>query len=192
MIELEHLLPEPTALRDHRRSNPAGSWEDFKFQQTRHVVRRQLNQEQAGLCVYCENLLDPNAGHVEHIKPKQKNPDLTFEYPNLAHSCDGMARAGNSARHCGPFKDNETLPVEPRPGCNTCFSISTLDGKLTATSGPASAMADASKTLKILGLNDPALTWTRKSYLDAISQLEPSQKPIFLADTPFRWVLRGI
>ena len=90
-------------------------------------VRRQLNLEQAGLCIYCENALSPDEGHLEHLKSKAANPGLTFVYDNLAHSCNG-------ADHCGHFKKGRMMPVEPREGCNRFFALMAL-GWQTGTCG---------------------------------------------------------
>lgn len=123
MIELQHRLPEPAVLRDYLRQNPNGFWSDPTFQLIRLAIRHQLNLEQAGLCVYCECLLNKEDGHVEHIKSKDVYPQLTFAYNNVAHSCDGP-------NHCGHLKQNHVLPVEPRSGCNRFFALMAQDGRL--------------------------------------------------------------
>lgn len=187
MIELQHLLSEPNKLTTCRRRNPGGSWDDPAFQTVRSTVRRQLNLEQEGLCVYCETRLNEDEGHVEHIKSKGLNPSLTFVYDNLAHSCNGPG-------HCGHQKKHQALPVEPRPGCNRFFALMALDGRLA----PASGLDDVEKqqaidTLRILGLNVPALAWQRKSYANTIRALsDPADVAAFIASAPFRWSLRGL
>ena len=186
MIELQHLSPEPHELRDHRNVNPAGSWDDPAFGAVRPRVRRQLNLEQEGLCVYCERRLDKDDGHVEHIKPKSVNPALTFVYDNLAHSCDGPG-------HCGHHKKEHVLPVEPRRGCNRFFDLMALDGKIVPASGLTGTEAEeAAVTLRILGLNVAALAWQRKGFADTIRYLSPADKAEFLGTSPFRWALRGL
>ena len=186
MIELQHLSPEPADLRTHRDANPGGSWDDPAFASVRPTVRRQLNLEQEGLCIYCESLLDENEGHVEHIKSKGKNPPLTFVYENLAHSCNGPG-------HCGHHKKRQALPVEPRPGCNRFFDLMTLDGRLLSASGLTSAESQhATDTIRILGLNVAALAWQRKGFADTIRYLPPADQAAFIATSPFRWVLRGL
>jgi uncharacterized protein (TIGR02646 family) len=186
MIELQHLSSEPKELRDHRSLNLSGSWDDPAFQIVRPKVRRQLNLEQEGLCVYCESLLDKDEGHVEHIKSKGLNPSLTFVYDNLAHSCDGPG-------HCGHHKGRQALPVEPRLGCNRFFVLMALDGRIISASGLTSGEAQhAADTLRFLGLNVAALAWQRKGFADTIRYLSPADKAAFLATAPFRWALRGL
>ena len=74
MIELHHHLAEPTELREYRNLHGGESWGDQAFIPIRTTVRRQLNLEQEGLCVYCESALDKDEGHVEHIEAKGRNP----------------------------------------------------------------------------------------------------------------------
>ncbi len=187
MIELQHSLPEPSGLGDYRRRNPGGSWDDRAFETVRSTVRRQLNREQAGLCVYCETLLAEDDGHIEHIRSRNLNPRLTFAYDNLAHSC-------SEPDHCGHQKKSQVLPVEPRPGCNRFFALMALDGRLVPALGlTAGEGHQADDTLRILGLNVPALAWRRKGYADAIHALsDPADIEAFLAGAPFRWSLKGL
>jgi uncharacterized protein (TIGR02646 family) len=187
MIELQHQLSQPPALSTYRKQNPGSAWDDPNFESIRPDIRHQLNLEQEGLCVYCENLLTEDEGHIEHIKPRSLNPALTFAYNNLAHSCDGQT-------HCGHHKKHQQLPVEPRPGCNRFFALMALDGNLVPTSElTASEAQQAIDTLNILGLNVPALAWRCKGYVEAIRYLsDPTDVAAFIATEPFRWSLRGI
>ena len=186
MIELQHLLPEPDALRSHRRQHPRGDWGDPAVELLRPVLQHQLNSEQEGCCVYCETLLNEEHGHIEHIMSRRQSPDLTFAYDNLAHSCNGPG-------HCGHQKQGQTLPIEPRPGCNRFFAVMALDGQLAPAAGlTAEETQRATKTLGILGLNVAALAWQRKGFADAIHSLsDPADSDEFLATIPFRWSLRG-
>jgi uncharacterized protein (TIGR02646 family) len=185
MVELSQARPEPEELAVYRRRNPDGSWDDAGVSAVSRVVRRQLNLEQHGICVYCETLLGQDKGHVEHIKSKRVNRPLTFVYDNLAHSCDGPG-------HCGHHKGGQTLPVEPRPGCNRFFVLLALDGKLDPARGltPAEAQ-DSLDSIRMLGLNHPSLAGHRRGYVDAIRYLpDPADREEFIAGVPFRWSLR--
>jgi len=186
MIELEH-GPEPAELKKYRARHKGGAWNDPAFESVRHIVRRRLNSEQEGLCIYCENVLDKNDGHVEHIKPKRPNPGLTFVYDNLAHSCDGPG-------YCGHHKKEQTLPIEPRPGCNRFFVLMTLDGTLEPSPDLLpEETRQAKATRRILGLNTPALARQRKSFVDVIRSLSSKTEVAeFLSSAPFRWSLRGL
>lgn len=186
MIELQH-GNEPSELRDYRKHNPMGSWENPAFEIVRSTVKHQLNHEQEGLCIYCERLLNEDVGHVEHIKPKGTNSSLTFVYNNLAHSCDAH-------KHCGHHKKRQTIPVEPRLGCNRFFALLVQDGRLAPSPGLSKEeKQQAEITLRILGLNTPALAWERKKFADALRALANKvEVDAFLATAPFRWSLRGL
>lgn len=186
MIELKH-IHEPVELSEYRRRNPASTWDDAAFNVVKPIVRQQLNQEQEGLCVYCENTLPDNEGHIEHIKSKRLNPTLTFVYENLSRSCDGPG-------HCGHHKKRQILPIEPRTGCNRYFILQALDGKLAPAPGlQRNETQDAKNTLQILGLNAPALARLRKSYVDTVRYLSNSAEIAdFVSTAPFRWSLQGI
>lgn len=91
------------------------SWDDYEFDENTKQKRRNLRQhilekEQNNLCIYCECYLDVDNSHIEHLKPKEKYKSLTFEYNNLAVSCEGLCLKGDSTdkkRHrCGHKKDN--------------------------------------------------------------------------------------
>jgi len=186
MIELNH-TNEPVELSEYRRRNRASTWDDPAFNVVKPIVRRHLNVEQEGLCVYCENTLHEDEGHIEHIKSKRLNPHLTFVYDNLSRSCDGPG-------HCGHHKKRQILPIEPRSGCNHFFVLQALDGKLAPAPGlQPTDMQNADDTLRILGLNTAALARLRKSYVDTVRYLSNSADIAeFVSTAPFRWSLQGI
>ena len=185
MIELRHQSSEPAGLEEFRDKNPRG-WDDVEFHAVRESIRRQLNCEQNGLCVYCETRLGEDDGHVEHIKSKKNNPAFTFVYDNLAHSC-------SNREHCGHRKGHQRIPIEPRPDCNRFFALMALDGRLTPADGLGEAeVNDAATTITVLGLNVPALARQRKNFIDAVRTLSAADKASFINSAPFRWCLQGI
>ena len=151
MIELQYSISEPAELARFRRRNPGAAWGNPDFETVRPIIRHQLNREQESLCVYCECALGSDDGRVEHIKSRAANPALTFVYDNLAHSC-------SEPNHCGRRRGSLDLPVEPRPRCNRFFTLMALDGRLAPASGLANLeVQQATDTINVLGLNDPAL-----------------------------------
>lgn len=186
MIELKH-TNEPTELSEYRRRNPASTWDDPAFNAIKPIVRQHLNMEQERLCVYCEKTLHDDEGHIEHIKSKGLNPNLTFVYDNLSRSCDGSG-------HCGHHKKRQILPIEPRTGCNRYFILQALDGKLSPAPGlQRTDTQNAAETLRILGLNTPGLARRRKSFIDSIRYLSNhAEVAEFISTAPFRWSLQGI
>ena len=187
MIELKHDVPEPPELKKFQETHPVAIWDDAEFKPVRPKVRTQLHTEQEGLCAYCEIRVDRDKGQIDHIKPRNARPDLTFTYENLAHSCDGPD-------HCNPVKDRQTLPIEPRIGSNIFFQLMLSDGFLRpAPNLSVIQKQDAETTLNILGLNrSPSLVQQRLDYLKILQGLpDPADKLDFLTYAPFRWSLRG-
>ncbi len=75
-------------------------WDDFASTPCHPETGNSLASEQSGLCCYCESQIGKHDKHIEHMEPRKVNMNRTYDYSNLACSCDG----GN-ARHCGHFKD---------------------------------------------------------------------------------------
>lgn len=101
-------------------------FDDPGFKLVKDAVKAALNQDQAGLCAYCERQLLATVGQVDHIKPKggkHGRPDLCFTYTNFSHSCI-------SNKICGQKKSAGLLPIEPGPGCNQQLVYSTTDASI--------------------------------------------------------------
>lgn len=64
-------------------------------------VEAALREEQQGLCCYCEGKVADGEGHIEHLEPRAQNNTRTYDYANLALSCDG-----GRVEHCGRYKDD--------------------------------------------------------------------------------------
>lgn len=196
MVELEHRLPEPPELTQFRTDNPSATVADFEtlaFKTTKDAVKTALNQDQGGLCVYCEQELQSTAGQVEHIKPKagdNAHPDLCFTYTNYAHSCI-------NPKTCGQKKKNGLLPIEPRQGCNTEWELST-DGTIQPINGLTKRRThEVKQTRDMLGLNaDSNLVNERKKWLQETLLIlqgdDPEAVAIFLQEVPFRYILQTL
>ena len=84
MVEFTHRQPEPPILQNYRESHPDAVPADFDslpFHPVKLETKRNLNEDQFGLCAYCESVLLPNEGHIDHIKPKggpNGRADLAF------------------------------------------------------------------------------------------------------------------
>jgi uncharacterized protein (TIGR02646 family) len=190
VVELEHKLPEPTALAAHRSRSPDGPWDSISNRLEKIELRHQLHAEQDSLCIYCESSLGQDEGHVEHIVSRHADPSLTFVYANLAHSCDAHA-------HCGHHKDKRVIPIEPRRGCSAYFELSVTTGRLAPNRRQNTTdQTRAETTLDVLGLNrDPGLVRRRQKQAKTAIALElqsPTDALEYLATAPFRWSLRRI
>lgn len=194
MVELQH-GPEPQELAQYRASHPQASPKDFDaqhFATAKRAARASLHRDQGGLCVYCECLLQPTIGQVEHVKPKggpYAHPDLSFAYTNYAHSC-------TNNKTCGQNKGHTLLPIEPGPGCNTGWTLST-DGTIEPVLGLSkSRKHEVTQTCRILGLNkDATLVDERKRWLRQgleIAQKLPADLVAFINAAPYRHMLNTV
>lgn len=192
MVELQHRAVPTPALTAFNAAHPAAAVADFsspEFHPVKQAVKADLNADQGGLCVYCEKPLAPTEGQVEHIKPKagaNAHPHLCFTYTNYAHSC-------TNPKTCGPKKKNGLLPIEPGPGCNTLFALST-DGTIEPIAGLTKAQQHTVRqTRDMLGLNaDSNLVDERKRWLAhaiAVLQQAPNDIQDFLQAAPYRYML---
>jgi uncharacterized protein (TIGR02646 family) len=192
MVELQHRSVPTAALTAFTAANPAAAADDFDepaFQPVKAAVKAAVNQDQGGLCVYCEKPLAHNEGQLEHIKPKagpNAQPQLCFSYANYAHSCINRMT-------CGQSKGGGLLPIEPAPGCNAEWALST-DGTIEPITGLTRQRKHAVvQTRDMLGLNrDPDLVDERKRWLlNAITVLQqtPADLPAFIQTAPYRYML---
>ena len=130
-----------------------------------------MHCEQNRLCIYCESKIDitHNSSHFEHIKPKSLDVNnLTFDYDNLAISCNGNAYndVGDKTRYnCGHPKDNsydESKFLDPTKDKNIreYFKYDYDDFKITPTEKDS---IKAQYMIDILSLNNPRLIVARKT-----------------------------
>lgn len=194
MIELIHNPHVPPALQAFVAANPGflpAHFDSAAFQPVKRQVKASLHTDQGGLCVYCETNLAADGGQIDHIKPKNgayAHLHLTFTYSNYAHSCI-------NEKTCGQKKKAGLLPIEPGLGCNLEFSL-TVDGQLEPMPELSRQRKHAVRqTRDMLGLQNAALVRQRQQWIDAVIELmkhEPAQVPAFLADKPFRHILRRL
>lgn len=192
MVPLQHRNPEPSSLTTFNTHHPTASAADFDgpaFNAIKSGIKSALNEDQGGLCAYCECKLAPMEGHIDHIKPKAgptARPDLCFSYTNYAHSC-------STNRRCGHQKKARLLPIEPVPGCNGRWQLSPTDGRLTVCNGlQRLERVPVNETIGMLGLNQPALATDRKDWADRAAVLlteDSAVLDVFIAAAPYRHVL---
>ena len=195
MAELQHRATPTPELTSYLAANPAPTAVDFDsltFKPVKNAVKADLNEDQGGLCAYCESPLSPAAGQVDHIKPKagpNAHPHLCFTYTNYAHSCINR-------QTCGQKKKHGLLPIEPGPGCNAQWSLST-DGTIEPNAGLTRRQAhDVRQTRDMLGLNaDSDLVDERKRWLTnviAVLRQAPDEIHAFLQTAPYRHILATV
>lgn len=152
-------------------------WSDYHncCQGQKRALRKYiLKYEQNYLCIYCESKISAHnhSSHIEHIRPKaqDKYPHLTFEYNNLAVSCNGTCQNlpdDTTKYNCGHIKSNEydenlfLNPVELE-NIRDYFEYDIDEGKIQASTKDKQK---ASYMINTLGLNDGGLTEARKKAL---------------------------
>ena len=114
--------------------------------------------------------------HIEHIKPKSKFGNLTFDYRNFLTSCSDKNTCGQSK---GNKQDNLFInPVEENP--EEYFSYSMRTGKIIPKKENGLDYEKAVKTIEILNLNENKLCEYRKIYIlqiiDTIGNLNDNNK----------------
>lgn len=189
MVELQHRAEPTPALTEYLAEHPAATVADFdsrEFQRIKGKIRVDLNADQGGLCAYCEKLLPPQEGQIDHIKPKSTYRTLCFDYRNYAHSCF-------HEKTCGQKKKSGILPIEPAPGCNAEWTLST-NGRIEPRPSLTRQRRHAvTQTCDMLGLNrEAALVDERRRWLQQsidILQAAPDALPEFLQDKPYRHIL---
>lgn len=186
MVEIEHRLAPHQRLVSLAGQLPIPSWDDLRNPE-KSEVRKMLNDEQNGLCAYCERFLRFDHGRIDHIACQQSIPQKRFEYQNLCHSCSGryQGEKGESVPlSCDQYKGNSSLgQIEPRLGVNKMISLNTATGELRASDMlPFKSKVDVETALAVLGLNNSErLKDDRKTLLlDLIDLLDDSANPLDL------------
>jgi len=195
VVELQHRRGGAPALHRFKANHPqaqVADWDSHTFQPVKRQVKQAINEDQQQLCVYCERRLASIDGQIDHIKPKSgpnAHPQLCFTYTNFAHSCINN-------KTCGQKKKHGLLPIEPEPGCNQQWSLST-DGTIEPAAGLTRRQKhDVKQTRDMLGLNaDSSLVDDRQKWLkNALEVLmtSPTDFATFLQKSPFRYILTNI
>jgi uncharacterized protein (TIGR02646 family) len=134
------------------------------------LVSESLRGEQHHICCYCESKVPEQAGHMEHMEPRSVTPSRTYDYTDLAISCNG-----GKVEHCGHYKDNRSKnPNHPYkaaafrtphdPNSSNLYQYLN-DGAITPRYGLSSADgSDAQYMIKHLGLDSARLTERRKQH----------------------------
>jgi uncharacterized protein (TIGR02646 family) len=164
------VLSGKTLYKDYIRSKKyIPHWED---------LQNHLNKEQGGVCCYCgSKLFFPDTQHysVEHVKPRNKYPELVGEYENLLLSCHSSEKERQVVKasalskkerrkiyHCDEFKDNNELHYSPLDmNCSKHFSYK-INGEVNGDDD------NAKEDIKTLNLQSKGLVDRRKKAIQAL------------------------
>ena len=167
---------EPEFFSEFKKKEKPKDWKDLDFEIKRKLKKYMLDNEQRidnkSYCPYCEIILfsenidlkEDKKCHIEHIKPKSKFGNLTFDYKNFLTSCSDKNTCGQSK---GNKWDNLFInPVKENP--EEYFSYSIRTGKIIPKKEAGLEYEKAIKTIEILNLNENKLCDYRKSYINQI------------------------
>ncbi|MBF0584836.1 MAG: TIGR02646 family protein [Magnetococcales bacterium] len=188
MKTIQRNRPAPPCLGEQAHSQP---WQSFIGSACHQDLDKHLRQEQQSLCCYCEGKIEAGDSHIEHMEPRNHNQRRTYDFDNLAISCNG-----GRVQHCGHYKDdkyqnpnyrwNTTQFADPHDPATAGLFQYLSDGSIVATAAnPAQAkymigylgldcahLVDRRKSharnlLDILGAmpNEELVTWLRQHYL---------------------------
>ena len=183
---------EPEFFSEFKRKKNPKHWDILNKPENLHIKPElksyMLKNEQKigdkSYCPYCEMILsfedndlkEDKKCHIEHIKPKSKFGNLTFDYRNFLTSCSDKNTCGQSK---GNKWDNLFInPVEENP--EEYFSYSMRTGKIIPKKENGLDYEKAVKTIEILNLNENKLCEYRKIYIlqiiDTIGNLNDNNK----------------
>lgn len=197
MVELTHqdAHKAPPELNDLQQQKPNGPWSDLQGQ-PKELLKQCLVDEQNGLCAYCERGLVAGGGRIDHIKPRNLHPNLTFSYSNLCVSCFGYypEEGRRSKLSCDEVKNNILLGVlEPRAGVNKLIRFDPSSGRLGCALTPNDPRhGSIIHMLEQLGLQNIYLCNLRKDRFRAlVGSLENGVDPLACLEVSddFYWTL---
>lgn len=149
---------EQAQLKNPVPSFPEKAWKRFVYKE--EFCNYFLEPQQYYICAYCEISLNKLGRHIEHIKPKSRYPEETFNYHNLVLCCIDAQQLSHlhlDERSCGHYKlDNydPSLFVSPlEPNCRDYFWYRQNGEVIPNTNLTPSQQARARYTIDILNLN---------------------------------------
>ena len=166
-----HANPPQTA------NEATSRWSSFGYKDT---VTSFLQDEQYGLCAYTE--LRPNlvslGTHIEHVQPKSRYPQRTFDFSNLVlcaladADLQGRTTDDRFGGHAKLDQYDPALFVSClQPDCPRFFAYLS-DGRVVAAANlSVNETQQAQYTIDLLNLNAPYLLVQRKNWLDELDKL---------------------
>jgi uncharacterized protein (TIGR02646 family) len=119
------------------------------------ALHARLLEDQGYLCCYCEQRIDLERSHVEHLIPGEKASDRgALDFANLYASC---GRAGRYIpNHCGPHKEDDRIQITPAMSDSRAYFAFLPNGAMAARHTiPPDERRDAVRTIKTLNLDAP-------------------------------------
>jgi len=150
-------------------------WSEFQNPEKFATAKYIIEKEQKNLCVYCEQRIRnyPKDCHIEHLKPRSTNKKYTFDYSNLAVSCNsGKSQQVKSAIQysgltCGHKKgelydEKKFLSPVELENISDYFVFDFISGSISFSQ---KNQERASYMIDLLNLNDKGLQIARRNAL---------------------------
>ena len=182
---------EPEFFSKFKKKEKPKNWGDFDFRLKNELKEYMLENEQKigkeKYCPYCELKILLENSQIEHLKPKDKFPELFSNYENFIVGCVDK-------KTCGQAKGNKwdesfINPVIENP--NEYFSYDIKTGKVVPLKESETENKKAVKTIEILNLNEDKLCILRKKYIieitNTIGNLADSEIIDFIKNDYFRF-----
>lgn len=156
---------EPEFLIHFKKKNSPKSWVDYNDGTIKREIKDYiLKNEQNKYCPYCEKAIyELNESHIEHIKPRDRFPQLFQEYTNLLASCNGKDSCGNWKEN--NYSEEFINPVIDNPEEYFTFDIASGYIVPKCKSKADAKYKRAEYTIQILNLNCYTLTEARKNLI---------------------------
>lgn len=149
------------------------NWNNFQKPE-KTLVHESLLKEQGFICCYCGRRINQTDSHIEHLKPRNKYPDLILDYTNFLASCQGESEMPPTIPvHCGHKKRGwyeETLMVSPLDNNCADFFHYTDDGQILPTKDSTKQSA-AKETIARLALDIDKLKRMRERAIEGILEI---------------------
>lgn len=163
-----HKSSEPDTFKIWKRANPTATFATLG-NETNHpikqAVKTSLLAEQKYIFCYCENRINSQNSHIEHLLPQSICPQKQLDYSNLLASCEADGRKA----HCGHKKAHHLLPITPLDSVESSqHFIFPADGNIYPRPENNNA---AEITISILGLNAKRLVNMRKAVISVFIDL---------------------
>ena len=157
---------EPKEWTQYRKT-PGAVYQSFDF------LTRALLEEQGYLCAYCmrriphrdkvDGKLTQEDHRIEHIKCRERYPDLQLEYANMVVCCPGHI---GDEKHCDKSKDDDEISFSPMEQASVDTIAYRSDGRIFSTN------TDYDKEINhVLNLNTALLVRNRRSAIEEVIRL---------------------
>ena len=152
-------VPAPPCLNEYDKGQ---NWNQIKPEH-KQQIRDALTLMQGRHCAYCERLRKDE--EIEHFRPKNRFPQLTFEWSNLFLAC-------KFEDSCGKHKDHAVRNYSPDDLIDPCiddpdeFLKFYSDGHVQPVRGASPEKKHrAEETIRVFNLNSPSLVNARSNFL---------------------------